>query len=259
MIKQYNPEITETRSPTARHKDSMVFADYESIEKRILAHMTQEQPKDFVGELVYDVMEDGVRYRIEKVPTPYITSGYARYYRLWRDNEPARGGQWHSNIPSAIRRIDYETTGSWARKVGVLEGQVGYLEPRLHEAQEEAAKLKKLLKSNRSGGAKLNWSPGHSEDGSAGTNAKATISTPSHSEKIVIYGATLAEAEATRDSILESRHAIEAMRTALAAAGIEQPSPAAGIEQPSPAAAGTFTLGGGAVPPGWGRKPGETA
>ncbi|KKL85632.1 hypothetical protein LCGC14_1952720 [marine sediment metagenome] len=73
--------------------------------------------------------EFGHVFRVEKLLVP---DSKGRKYRLYDNNQPALGGQWHYTIDNAIARAKYVVQGEYSRRIAYLEQRVQVLERELY-------------------------------------------------------------------------------------------------------------------------------
>lgn len=79
------------------------------------------------GKIVLAWRVAGIRYRIEKLVEPIRKGAGVRTHRLWRNNEPCSGGQWHYDVKGAIWRADYEMRCRYGDRIRRLEHRVAEL------------------------------------------------------------------------------------------------------------------------------------
>lgn len=77
--------------------------------------------------LVWERIEFGHVFRIEKLATPKQIGATLRHFRLFDNGEPASGGQWHETQESAEHRADYVLQVSYIKRIEWLEHQVNTL------------------------------------------------------------------------------------------------------------------------------------
>lgn len=80
------------------------------------------------GKIILAWREDGVRWRVEKLDKPVLRGAGLREYRLWRDNYPASGGQWHYTIEGALWRAEYEMHCRYSDKLNAAILRINILE-----------------------------------------------------------------------------------------------------------------------------------
>jgi len=78
--------------------------------------------------IVKEWTEFGHFFQVEKLDPPKLVGAGLRYFRLWDNNYPASGGQWHYTLEDAISRADYVLQCGYVDRISWLEQRVNELQ-----------------------------------------------------------------------------------------------------------------------------------
>lgn len=85
--------------------------------------------------VVKDWTEFGHYFQIELLAEPKMVGAGLRTHRLWDNDFPAVGGQWHYDLEGAVARAEYVLQCDYGSRIRWLETRVMVLERELHEAR----------------------------------------------------------------------------------------------------------------------------
>lgn len=88
--------------------------------------MTQVTPP--TGKIVHGHIEEGHIFDVEELPAPVRKGASVRRFRLFHNGQPAFGGQWHSTLESAKKRIEYILLGDHVSRIRWLQNRIVDLE-----------------------------------------------------------------------------------------------------------------------------------
>lgn len=86
---------------------------------------TREGPR---GEIVHQHIENGSVYQVEKLDPPIVRGAGARHYRLWCNDVPTSGAQYHYDMDSVMTTIEWLTKCTYIGQIKVLRERVARLE-----------------------------------------------------------------------------------------------------------------------------------